>query len=989
MSFSLTDTASVSADNSGSRSDSGERETYKLMTLEYSMKESGSIIEEPIVHLYCRDETGERHQIDVTGFYPHFLVSEEEFIMQKENLLSDIRVRYIEASDELLNARDMMNASIRGVGPAPKQSLHGDDLVKIYTVEPSDVADLRDMFDTTYEADVFFTNRFLIDTGIRTGFTAPSGADTVSIEEIESVSSDSDSDTTVPDVDPRACTVDIEVWSGGQFPDTDDPKKPVTAITAHDSYTGEMFSGVLHPDSVVEGDGHSWDDETCSLIRDEDVTVFDSESGLLGGFFEFVDETSPDLLTGWNSSGNGMGSGFDYPYLVNRAERINQWNYELLSAQDEGGVYTVSSGDANAVGRVMFDMLQAYKKTQIHKKRSYSLGYIAEDELGYGKEDIEDLDEGWKHDPVDFMTYNKRDVSAVHEIESEKSVLDIYDHIRSIAGATYSEIADSNIGIIDMLFLRRARESGYALPTSERPDTQHYWGGYVFDPVPGKHENVVYPDLSSLYPNLFRDMNASPETIVGDESDLEESQYSIEQCYSVYVDPRDEMVKKDADEPVREELYVLKPDVKESFVREIVQELIDMKYEYKKPEYASEAYGAVKRVVNSVYGVMGDGVSYGTGFRLFDWRIAEAITLAGRDVIKHTASEFENRVQSMGYNNASIIAGDTDSCVCSIPGADGTYNKSYLTRSQARDRIEESEILDESEVCVDSQLHETLLAAIDAAEYVDMTYDEFMTNRFGIEDDNMSVEIESYSEAAFFRDKKKRYGQWIRWDEGDYVDETEYKGFELVRSDSSRITGEVQTKVIDKILKNSSPKSVVSSYLEDEWNAVMNGDIDHERLGKPSAINNPLFDYGWSVDDDTGKVKYFTPQPHIRGARYAKNNIDGEDPSTGSKPLFFYTKGITPTSDLPETYSYEDVYSLNAPESKEDANRREMKEIDREVDAVSVEDVRNLPEAVHIDYEKMGRKAIRDPIEPIIEDMGWSFDNIIEEGDQSGLAQFM
>jgi DNA polymerase I len=486
-------------------------------------------------------------------------------------------------------------------------------------------------------------------------------------------------------------------------------------------------------------------------------------------------------------------------------------------------------------------------------------------------------------------------------------------------------------------------------------------------------------------------MNASPETIIGDEAALRESQYTDSDCHTIYVDPRDESVKKNADEPKRTQLYVLKPEIEESFVREIVQELIDMKYEYKKDEYADEAYGAVKRVVNSVYGVMGDSVSYGKGFRLFDWRIAEAITLAGRDVIKHTAKTFENRVQSMGYADATIIAGDTDSCVCTIPGADGTYTNSSFRKSEANTRITESEILSADGAAVDSAIHETLLAAIDAAEYVDMTYDEFMSNRFNIDDDNMSVEIESYSEAALFMDKKKRYAQRVRWDEGDYEDEIEVKGFELVRSDSARITGDVQQGVIDRILKEDSPESFVSDYLQDEWHTVLDAedDLDLERLGTPSAINNKLFDYGWSIDDDTDEVKYFTPQPHIRGARYAKAYIEGEDPSEGSKPLMFYTSGVTPNSGLPETYDYDEQYSLNAPEDKDDANRREMKEIDREVDAVAVEDVRNLPASVNVDYDKMATKTIRDPVEPLVEVMGWSFDELVEEGEQSGLASFM
>lgn len=959
MGFSLTDTTSEQATNSGHGSDSGttqDRESLKLVTLEYTNVEDGNFVTEPVVELFCRDEHGDRRQINVHDYAPHFCVTEDEFVAMKDQLLRDQRVRAVTADERILSETEQLNGAVKAVSEPPNKTLNNRDLVKIETVVPGDVADLREEFDEHFEADVFYTNRFLIDAGIKTGLSIPAGETDVSFDEIEALDRDE-----TPDVRPRMVTVDIEVWAGDSFPDPIEAAKPVTAITAHDSYTGEYFCGVLHPDAVDQGKHHSWDDQQdwelpagvsstqCS------VDVYDQETRLLAGFNNFVKRVDPDLLSGWNSSRNEIGSGFDYPYLINRCERINEWTYTDLPYEN-GGVFVTNSGAPQIGGREMFDMLQAYKKTQIHEKRSYSLGAIAEDELGYGKEDIDDLDEGWLHDPVQFIKYNIRDVEAVHKIEAEKSVLEIYDHIRSIAGATYSEIADSNIGIIDMLFLRRANQQGYALPTSERPDTQHYWGAYVFPPQAGKHSNVVYPDLSSLYPNLFRDMNASPETIIGDAQDLRDSQYTEDDCHELYVDPRSEQAKKDADSPERRSLYVLKPEVKESFVREIVQSLIDMKYEYKSDEYSSEAYGAIKRVTNSIYGCMGDSVSYGKGFRLFDWRIAEAITLAGRDVIKHTASEFESRVQSMGYGDAEIIAGDTDSCVCAVPSADG--------------------------------LDETLSVAQDAAEYVDMTYDEFMADRYNIDSNNMAVEIESYSESALFMNKKKRYAQWVRWDEGDYVDEVEVKGFELVRSDSAKVTARVQKGVIERILKDNSPKAAVSEYLETEWHNVLNGETDLEQLGTPSAINNSLFDYGWSEGDD-GAIKYFTPQPHIRGARYATAYVEGEELSEGSKPLMFYTNGVSPTADLPETYQYDNLFALNAPHSKPDANTREMKEIDREVDAIALENVAHLPECISIDYETMAEKTIRKPVEPIVEVMHWDFDTLTDKGEQTGLASFM
>ena len=66
-----------------------------------------------------------------------------------------------------------------------------------------------------------------------------------------------------------------------------------------------------------------------------------------------------------------------------------------------------------------------------------------------------------------------------------------------------------------------------------------------------------------------------------------------------------------------------------------------------------------------------------------------------------------------------------------------------------------------------------------------------------------------------------------------------------------------------------------------------------------------------------------------------------------------------------------------------------MKELDREVDAIAVEDARNIPEHIDIDWEKMAEKTIEDAVTNIAITMGWDFDDLVSDGSQSGLSQFM
>jgi len=216
----------------------------------------------------------------------------------------------------------------------------------------------------------------------------------------------------------------------------------------------------------------------------------------------------------------------------------------------------------------------------------------------------------------------------------------------------------------------------------------------------------------------------------------------------------------------------------------------------------------------------------------------------------------------------------------------------------------------------------------------------------------------------------------------------------------------VQTGVLHRILEEEEPKKEVQEYLKQKYDSVRNGEADLKTVGIPSSISSEPMDYGWSVTEvkkdeapmevggvtlEEGEeyIKYFTPQPHIRGARYATAYLNGEDINSGGKPLMFYVTGVAANNDLPETYDYGDSFSLNAPKDKPDANKREMKELDREVDAIAVEDVRNIPDEIKIDWEKMAEKTIEDAVNNIAITMGWDFEDLVADGSQTGLADFM
>lgn len=350
-------------------------------------------------------------------------------------------------------------------------------------------------------------------------------------------------------------------------------------------------------------------------------------------------------------------------------------------------------------------------------------------------------------------------------IRSDDSV---FASLQAVSGTRYNR-AEHNKDLIDTYVLRKAREKGIRLPTGGPPDEYKYLGAFVFPSVAGMSENVVYCDISSMYPNLIVTLNLSPETVVGTKTDLEESQYTEDDCNYGYIDTRPVKHLEDGepwqqytdgtykmvydpdapsvkwtcgegDGPRYEKLYVLKHDVKQGFLTECVDELIELKNKYR----GQSLYGAIKRVCNSIYGVTGYA-SDTSSFRLYDWRIAEAITLSGRKMIQETSEYILEHAQDNGFEDAYVVMGDTDGFGVSYVGA--------------------------------STRHEALTTAAEAvADLNEFVYDEMMAELFGVEAEyhNAAIDVEAYSPRVFVPSKNpphgdegvpKRYIKWTTWED--------------------------------------------------------------------------------------------------------------------------------------------------------------------------------------------------------------------------------
>lgn len=1074
---------------------SPDTEELLVTNISYVVEEEGHVVNTPVLYLRGRRADGSTRTVEVEGFRPYFGIHQDDAIERIQSLCNDQRILGIEINcapvlwadalhlDEPEQYRpqaiadhltEQLGADIYHT-PTPFQTIHDDPLALVYTRVPGDVGGeggMRGDLDcVTFEADIPFERRFAISTEIYRGVEVPVGERRVRYENwdgeqhIREAVADTARGGKVqdimpcepPDIDARMIVYDIEVATEGDgFPDPALAFKPITAIAAYDNYDDEYrLWGLVHD---------SWRDDTDtvetqarSIVRKEfdcepaSFDLYHNETEMLAAFHSYVLERNPDIFTGWNAG--GQGGGFDTPYLIQRSYNVQAHAIREYSETGNPATWVEERGGERTHDFILqdictLDLFDAYKKTQFRALDSYKLDDVAEAELGFGKLGLsgDELDEAWAERPETFFAYNLRDTQATAGIERESGLLDLFENLREVTGAAY-ETAVNNGPMLDTLFLRRAYEKGLALPSNTAPDEDVYHGAKVFNTEPGVHPNCVYPDLSSLYPNLFAMLNLGGETIVGDEEALTDSEYVRGDCYRFPVDerpfatvPKGESIDhvdrneykgvKTPDGDLREIFepditwfYVLKPDVKESFIRDTVDDLIDLKY-----RFSGSMYEAVKRVTNSVYGIAGDSSSGGVGFRLYNRRVAEGITLAGRMTITHTAEEFTDYLRDNYDEDALLVGGDTDSSTTSIPNAP-TLNDAWEW-------------------------------SMEAVEYVDESYDEFAAETFEMDPDDhrLAVELESLASALFYmegdaderyevgedgylrretdhRGVRKKYAQHIVWDDDDgwldtpdpddgyeealtdpedrsalkeleavtyetyedgpladqeADDNVDITGFEYVRSDSAQITRDAQLQILTDILLADEPTERISEYLRGVIGDIEVGEVPLEDLGRPQGIGQHLDEYGWrdiedipdeDVTDDVREwdgMWYQRPGPTYRGAKYADDYFEWEDLETGGKPRKYPIETVR-SGEYPAAYVYRKYPVHDRPDSPE---------VNDPVDAIAVEHPDRLPEAFVVDTETIIEKELEDKLTDILSTVGLSWADATTGTQQTGLDAF-
>ncbi|NVO66276.1 DNA-directed DNA polymerase [Methanofollis tationis] len=228
-----------------------------------------------------------------------------------------------------------------------------------------------------------------------------------------------------------------------------------------------------------------------------------------------------------------------------------------------------------------------------------------------------------------------------------------------------------------------------------------------------------------------------------------------------------------------------------------------------------------------------------------------------------------------------------------------------------------------------ADLEETIRIAREIEARLNESYAEFARTALNADRHFFSIKFEKVYERFFQAGKKKRYAGHLVWKEGLTVDKIDIVGFEMKRSDSPQITREVQEHVIELILKGAG-LAEMKAYLGGVIRTYRRGGYPLDEIGIPGGIGKALEEYG--VQD-----------AHIRGAIYSNANL-GTDFKRGSKPKRIYIRSVK--AKFPQT------------------------------DVLAFEYADQVPPEFVVDWETMLEKTIKQPIERIIEALGWTWTDV-------------
>lgn len=563
--------------------------------------------------------------------------------------------------------------------------------------------------------------------------------------------------------------------------------------------------------------------ESVKVFDDKVEVRFSDETRMIHGWELLVKEC--DVLSGYNSSG------FDIPYIVDRAKALNMRKLSIGGSDDnlwyrksiKKGISIATIGGVK--GKIIFDVLYLLKRAdesntlkKEFKFKNDKLESTAPIALGKEKKDfsIKEMIDYWENGTNEekFINYCSVDSELALEFITKFRLLDKFIMLSIESGKLTQDIVDSQGfgNLVENLLAKKFVPIGRVLPCRgqsfgepvDAEEEDELAGAFVKEPKLGITDNIASGDYTSLYPTLMRRGNICPTTVILDNT----------------IPDNDNMIVIENDEGALMGRFI-KPSILKGIIPSVQEELMTkralLKTEMKKHDKGTTAYlmldaqqNATKILLNTFYGFTGE-----QGNKVYCYNVAASVTGSGRKQIKYTMGMIEGK--SVSYNGKNykltVIAGDTDSVYVQVIPED-------LTEKLNR----------ESVVAITTIKFNEINATLEKP---------------------MKLAFENYVKRMLVT-AKKRYAMLTIDDKGKKS--IVKKGIESVRRDWCDFSTDAQENVIDILLNeedvNIATKKVID-YIRDEADKLRDGKIDIQKIILSKKLTKPITSY----DNDAIHVK--------------------------------------------------------------------------------------------------------------------------------------
>jgi DNA polymerase elongation subunit (family B) len=750
----------------------------------------------PVCYFIGRDENLKKRTLR-QQIFPYFYLTESDYLSLKDtSFFKGLNVHKVEGTAiRNLSKKAMVKIYLSDYDTGGKIKDHVHSVNKWNKVGTNPTTGNRggaflDKNIYTYEADMAKKDtaalRFIIDNKIRSG---------VEVDDKGNILGPID--FIVPQ---RKWLLDFESYTFKEYTRGINPQDPINMVTWYDSYSKKLYTYyVKNP---------KWEckrqEQQCFKPFTKfphEIKMFDTEAMLLDGIMEKVLQDDPDKFIAWN------GKRYDFPKWKQRVDLNPNCLYRFSSISPLKSV--TNYGSIYIKGRILFDLMEAYKKFTDSELDSYALAFITKEEnLEIEGTPIEKIPfKGtsgacWDKYPDIVFQRNVMDVLILLALDQKYEVVATYEDKQTEFGTLPSEVLTAN-RVIDTELLRMCHGE-VILKTIQTDKTEKgegkLLGARVVEPKPGEYEWAFQFDFSGEYPNLIQGFNISPETYV---------EYSkvkdFKKVFHVhYTDPK------------RGDMHFCFLKQPMGLLPRLIKRFKDKRAEYKKEQEKAIAAGEpehvikmwdrrqynVKKNTNAIYGVM----DY-PKFRLHRSECTQATAVLGRISAE---CEYEYLPEAdVGYGKGyQLLYGDTDSFF-------------VLAHSRNKD-----DLLEEGK-----KLRELLNDHL--SEYFSKTY--------GIPKAPAELGFKAIYSWIMFIGKKNYAAEYI-WDEKrGWKTGLDIKGIASVRSDASR----VEKAALETLIGMLPPSKNNNDEILEAYIAGVLKDFDDRKyspmdLAYPAQLKKPL-----------------------------------------------------------------------------------------------------------------------------------------------------